>query len=476
MMRRSFRTTLTVWNVGVLVVSVIGAGLGVGYGTRLSLSASIDRQLQERSETDPMRPPAGPDSPPPPMDGPDNGPGGQGPPAPPRRPMDDAFLRPTHFDPQGNEVDPDTRPIIDPEAVKQALFDKSGFSSQVVDGVPYRVYTRPLIHDGQLMGCLQLARNVSDVAELTNVQNQTLIFFVPLAVLLGLTSAFGLRRVILKPIAQLSEATARISADNLGQRVPVAGDDELAQMANRFNEMLSRLESAFRDLENAYEQQRRFTADASHELRTPLARIILATTRALQDGVDSSDMKKALEIASQSGTEMSGLVEQLLTLAKADAGRLAPQLEGQDVRILLAEAVDEYGESQQLALNVPDRPLTARVDGPMVKRAVRNLIANAVRHSAGPQRTTVTGTTTGGRLTIEVRDEGAGIEPEHLPHLGERFYRPDLARNVATGGSGLGLAIVKAIVEAHHGAMTISSVVGKGTTVVLDFPTLIDSK
>lgn len=479
-MRHSFRTTLTVWNVCVLVVSVTGAGLGVGYGTRLSLSASIDRQLQERSEMDMPGGLPGLEAPPPPEDGPrdgmGDGPSGNPPPRPPRRPMDDAFLRPSHFDPQGNEVDPDTRQVTDPAAVKGALQGRAAFTSRVVEDIPYRIYTRPLVRDGQVMGCVQFARNVSDLAELTNVQNQTLIFFVPVAVVLGLASALGLRRVILKPIVQLSDATARISAENLTQRVPVAGDDELAQMASRFNEMLSRLDSAFRELENAYEQQRRFTADASHELRTPLARIILATTRALQEGVDVPDMRKALEIASQSGTEMSGLVEQLLTLAKADAGRLEPNLEVQDVRILLAEAVDEFEEGSRVELSVPDRPLTASVDGPMVKRAVRNLIANAIRHTDGPQKTTVSGTTAGGRLTVEVRDEGAGIEPHHLPHLGERFYRPDLARNVATGGSGLGLAIVKAIAEAHHGGMRISSVVGRGTTVVLDFPTLIDSK
>jgi len=379
--------------------------------------------------------------------------------------MDDAFSRPIHFDPSGAEADPDQRKVLDPSAVTNALRGTERLDTVVVDATPYRVFTMPLRHGG----CIQVARNISDLEELASVQNQTLIIFVPLAALFGVFSAFGLRRMILRPISELSNAAARVSADRLGERLEVAGDDELAQMGNQFNAMLARLESAF-------ERERRFSADASHELRTPLARIVLATTRALQEGTSEADARKALEIASSSAKEMSGLVEQLLTLAKADADKLTPNLETVDARILLAEAVDEFDNVKRLELKVPDSPLTARVDPAMAKRAVRNLIANAIRHTNPNQNVTVSGAVAQGRLRIIVQDEGDGISAEHLAHLGERFYRPDSARNAATGGAGLGLAIVRAIMKSHGGELAIQGTLGKGTTAQLDFPLLIESK
>jgi signal transduction histidine kinase len=322
---------------------------------------------------------------------------------------------------------------------------------------------------GHAVGALQVARSTSDVSELWDVQTKTLLIFIPIAAAAGIAGAFFLTGRALKPIVKLTQAASEIGSQNLTRRLEIDGDDELALLALQFNGMLGRLDTAFSQLESAYEQQRRFTADASHELRTPLARMMLTASEAVQGNGSREEMIDSLKVCLAAGHEMAELVEQLLTLARADAGRLEFRQEPTDLRVLMAEAVDEFSE-RRIELEVPDEPLMANVESGYLRRALRNLLANAIRHTSSPKRVRLIGQNEGDHVVLIVSDDGEGIAPEHLSHLGERFYRVDSSRSVASGGTGLGLAIVRAVLAGHGGQMTIQSRLGVGTQIQLKLP------
>jgi signal transduction histidine kinase len=262
----------------------------------------------------------------------------------------------------------------------------------------------------------------------------------------------------------MQRSAETITGANLSQRLSVSGDDEFAQLAQTFNSMIERLEKSFSDLQQAYEHQRRFSADASHELRTPLTRLKLATSSALRPEATSEERLKSLEVADRSAESMIRLINQLLLLAKADAGQLAFQPRKSDLRILASEALDsvEFPESVKVETEFPESAVYAEVDEDAVKRVVVNLLENAARYARGSIRLQVAAMP---GPSIAVSDNGTGVSEENLNRLGERFFRVEGARDATSGGTGLGLAICKTIVEAHGGTFTIASEEGKGTLV-----------
>jgi signal transduction histidine kinase len=220
-------------------------------------------------------------------------------------------------------------------------------------------------------------------------------------------------------------------------------------------------------LEEAFDRQRRFTADASHELRTPLSIVKANTGLALEHPWPEARYREFLAAIDAAAGRQGRIVEELLFLARADAGGLA-----RDVGpVCLIDALEEAAES----VSGPDRPcvrlepldpaLTVPGSGSELTRLFTNLLENAVRHTPPEGTVTVCARVDATSVTVTVADTGEGIAPEHLPHLGERFYRVDAARTSGTGGTGLGLAICRSITEAHGGRMTLESTVGEGTTV-----------
>ncbi len=381
------------------------------------------------------------------------------------------FQRPRRFDVEGHSMGPGPEePPFDEAGFRLAANGQDGYRDVAFEDKSLRVYTLPVSERGHVIAVVQVARNLADVASLWSIQGRTLLLFVPIAVVAGLLSALFLTSRALRPIESFTRTAEEITAKDLSRRMDVAGDDELASLGTTFNSMLGRLETAFQDLRTAYDDQRRFTADASHELRTPLARLLLTVTGALEEGADADQLRKALKVAADSGREMSELVDQLLLLARSDAGHLDPAKEPTDLRVLLAEEVDAFEGQPKVTLKLPKGPLNASVAPNHFRRAVRNLIQNALNHTDRTGQVAVSGKNVQGGVEVVVSDTGEGIEARHLPHLGERFYRVDTAR---TGGSGtgLGLAIVKTIVQAHGGTLDIQSEIGKGTTVKILLPT-----
>ncbi|HJC00620.1 MAG TPA: HAMP domain-containing histidine kinase [Candidatus Flavonifractor merdavium] len=232
---------------------------------------------------------------------------------------------------------------------------------------------------------------------------------------------------------------------------------------------------ALRPVETAWKQQRQFVADASHELKTPLTVILANTGIVLAHPSDTvSAQSKWLEYTQEEARQMKGLVEDLLFLAKSDAARQ----EFQTAQVDLSELVQgcllpfepvAFEAGVRLDAQV-DPGLILTGDEAQLRRLVRILLDNGVKYADAEGAVSLTLTRQQDKLRLTVRNTGAPIPPEHLPHLFERFYRADAARNRAQGGYGLGLAIAKAIVEHHRGRISVSSAVESGTVFTVLLP------
>jgi two-component system, OmpR family, phosphate regulon sensor histidine kinase PhoR len=218
-----------------------------------------------------------------------------------------------------------------------------------------------------------------------------------------------------------------------------------------------------------------FVANASHELRTPLA-AILGYVETLEDpkaGADEATRQRFLGIIRHEASRMRALVEDLMSLSRIEAIKHDAPTEPVDMVALAREAIGEVRERGEAVLSANTERAMVAGDRGQLAQVLRNLIDNALKYGKpeAPVQVTLEATQTG-RLAISIRDEGEGIDPEHLPRLTERFYRADTGRSRAAGGTGLGLAIVKHIVERHRGRFDISSFPGQGTTASIILPLL----
>ncbi|MGI5456155.1 HAMP domain-containing sensor histidine kinase [Streptomyces sp. CA-249302] len=274
-----------------------------------------------------------------------------------------------------------------------------------------------------------------------------------------------LRRVA-ATATRVSELPLHTGEVNLSERVPESETDphtEVGQVGAALNRMLNHVHGALHARQQSEMRVRQFVADASHELRTPLASIrgYAELTRRGREQV-GPDTRHALgRIESEAG-RMTLLVEDLLLLARLDAGRPL-QFEQTDLIPLVVDTVSDTraaGMEHNWRLDLPDEPALVSADAARVQQVLVNLLGNARKHT--PPGTTVTARIQrrGPWMCVDVEDNGPGIPPELLPHVFERFARGDSARSRATGSTGLGLAIVQAVATAHGGAVTVDSVPG----------------
>ncbi len=295
-------------------------------------------------------------------------------------------------------------------------------------------------------------------------------------VLITIGSIF-LVRFSLAPVTAIAGAAAEIGAADLSQRLPVRSErDELGQLAMTFNALLDRLETAFRDREEALAHQRRFVADASHELRTPLTSI-MGYTRLLRDwGLTNPDASaEAVARMETEAVRMQSLVEGLLILARGDEAIGGPWTET-DLGQLVLDAValmsvgDGRGFDLGVDLRLPEAPVIVTVDREAIAQALAILLDNARKFSPDAGTIAVGLDLADGCAAITVADAGPGIAPEHRDRIFERFYRAEAARS--TPGAGLGLAIAKDIVERHGGTISVISEPGTGAafTIRLSIP------
>ncbi|MFA5915039.1 MAG: heavy metal sensor histidine kinase [Burkholderiales bacterium] len=264
----------------------------------------------------------------------------------------------------------------------------------------------------------------------------------------------------LAPVHELARLTHGISISRLGERLPPQSvPTELVDLAIAFNDMLARLEGSFRRLTD-------FSSDLAHELRTPISNLMTETQVALSKARSAEQYREVLYSNLEEYERLARMIADMLFLAKADNGLIVPRSEPVD---LAAEVRDLFGyyeafaEEQGVSLALGG---TGSIQGDrlMMRRALSNLLSNAIRHTPRGGAVAVrVGPRPSGEIELSVENPGADIAPEHLPRLFDRFYRVDPSRHKAPSeGAGLGLAITKSIVEAHKGSIRISS--ADGTT------------
>jgi two-component system, OmpR family, sensor kinase len=296
------------------------------------------------------------------------------------------------------------------------------------------------------------------------------------APLLGIASV-GLSYVIaghaLRPVDRIIDEVQAISdGRSLHRRLPMeASNDEIERLVRTLNEMIERLEKSFGGL-------RRFTADASHELKTPLAVMRADIERAMSPSAPRGERMVAMEEALQETTRMANLVESLLTLARADEGRYDLHREPVALEPLVREVFETatiLGEAAGIAVTMPEvTPVSVLGEHARLRQLFLNLTTNAIKYTPRGGSVNLSLTCHDRTASFSVRDSGLGISAADLPHIFERFYRADRARSRTPerGGFGLGLAISQWIAEAHGGAISVRSRLGRGSTFTVTLPTI----
>jgi heavy metal sensor kinase len=301
---------------------------------------------------------------------------------------------------------------------------------------------------------------------------RTLAISVPIALLLACFGGYFLARKALAPVVSMSSKATQIGATNLNERLPVINEkDELGNLALVFNSLLARLEDSF-------ENQKRFMADASHELRTPLAIVRGESEVALsKDDRSTEEYKESLAIVHDESKRLTKIVEDLFTIARADAGQFRTNF----TKVYLDEIAGDAVRSIRVLADRKDIDLifSSQTEMPfegdeaLLHRLVLNLLDNAVKYSRREGAISVVCGIPNGKYRIEVSDSGLGIPEEDRSRIFDRFYRSDKARSrteeSSTSGAGLGLPIAQWIAEIHSGNIRVSSSNSDGSTFIVEF-------
>jgi two-component system, OmpR family, sensor kinase len=471
----SIRARLTLWIGVVLGVALISFTVGVYSLLARDLLNEVDRSLAERADQVNNAVRLSPGFPP-----------GSGPhiaiPRPDRFTSADTFVQVVSLDGEvvgsSQNLGDVSLPVTDKD-LESAQFGSQRYDLTELDGERIRILSAPPTVRDQPVGLIQVARSLERVGQVLG--QLRLIAGTGLIIAIGLSSlvVWLTTRAALRPLEQVIETSDVIgSSGDLARRVDASTSrDEVGRLSSTFNRMLDRLEKSAQSLQAAYERldialsaQRRFVADASHELRTPLTTIRSnASLLSQYPQVTPEDRKATIAQISQEAERMSRLVNGLLALARADAGQA---LEGQPVA--LGPVVEEV-VSQSRTLSGGQHLIESKIEpvGPIwgnsdsLRQLVLILMENATKYTQPGGRIKVSLEENAGRVTLTVADNGAGISPEDLPHIFERFYRADRSRKA--GGTGLGLSIAKWIVEQHGAVIQVTSTPGQGTTFTVSF-------
>ena len=311
--------------------------------------------------------------------------------------------------------------------------------------------------------------------ELHQAQRQLLVLLAisnPIALLLASVGGLWIANKALRPVDRLTRAAEHIGRGNLSERVEETGaKDEIGRLAATFNEMISKLEQAF-------QHERRFTADASHELKTPLAILRGDIEVALRRDRAPEEYRRVLASSLEEIARLTKLTDDLLTLARSDAGEV--MLEMGPVRIdRLAREVCDYlaplSDTAGVSLDyqVPDSPILIEGDASRIKQLIVNLLDNAIKYTPAGGEVRLDLKAEGETALLAVSDTGRGIPSEAMPRVFERFYRQSDPRDLRAGGFGLGLAISKWIVDSHQGTIEVSSKPGIGSQFIVRLPLAI---
>ncbi|NLE77892.1 MAG: HAMP domain-containing protein [Chloroflexi bacterium] len=456
----SIRMRLTLLYTAIVALTVVGFSAALyWFQARATLQTQQQQLMVTVERVDDLR------LPPAPRDGP---------PMMVRRPASpDVIVQVSTMDGEIVERWPDSDVLTLPlsEAARKSA-ERGAVWSEVttVEGAPLLIYTKPLLPAGRLVGVVQAARSVAERQAALATLERILLAGSFLIVLLAFGVGWVLSGLALRPINRITQTAEAIGGgQDLERRVEYVGPpDEVGRLATTFNRMLGDLQQAYQQIERTLWQQRQFLADVSHELRTPLTTIRGNLELARREPpISDEDRQAVLSDSVDESDRLIRLVNSLLMLARADAryplrseavalGPLLEEVLGQTRRLAPGREVRlERGETTAAALGDPDA----------LKQVLLALLDNALKHSTGA--ITLRVELRVAQVAIRVADVGPGIPPEALPHIFERFYRGDGARQEP--GFGLGLAIAQGLVQAQGGDLMVESQedVGSAFTVTL---------
>lgn len=353
--------------------------------------------------------------------------------------------------------------LLDPDGLGESpVFHTLRINEQLL-----RVYTVPyrtgVGDNGRVIGYIQVGELLGKYGAFRNL-NTTVLLIGGATLTASLFAIVWLIPAFLRPLNEITDVAVQItSADDLSRRIPDNGQtDEIGHLTSAFNHLMERLEDLFRT-------QQRLLADVSHELRTPLTTIRGNVDLMRYMGTGDPE---SLAIIQDEIDRMIRLVNNLLTLARADTGSLPIQKERVELDTVFLEVYRQASPlATQVTLSIGEVDQACVLgDRDRLKQLMLNLVDNAITYTPAGGKVTMSLSVAGDTATIAVADTGIGIPLQDLPHIFDRFYRVDKARTRSKGGSGLGLAIVKSIVEAHQGHIDVDSQVGVGSTFTVQLP------
>lgn len=347
------------------------------------------------------------------------------------------------------------------QPISQTAVPESHYNDRVMEGRPFRFLDSVMEAHGRTF-LVQLGTPTGEIYETLHAFRRYLLLLAPLVLLVAALGGNWLSHRALTPVDALTRTARTINVTNLSRRLetPDTGD-ELQRLSETLNEMLARIESAVARITE-------FTADASHELRTPVALIRAEAEVALSRDRTGLEYRSSLQHVLSESERMTQLLEQLLSLVRADSGSETLRMAELDVTALAREAVEAWqkiASSHGLRLTgvIPPQPVSVTGDHLALRRVLDILLDNAVKYSPTPADITLTLDPAPGHVVLRVRDNGPGLPAEEHEKIFQRFYRVDKARSRQMGGAGLGLSIAQWIVQQHHGNITVSSSPGQGS-------------
>jgi signal transduction histidine kinase len=356
------------------------------------------------------------------------------------------------------------------ELVSQALAGRYATSTEEETNSRAMHVAMPVLVEDQLVGIVFLSQTLGDAAQILNDLRTRWLISTVVALAFSAIVGLLLSGAISKPVRRLTVAAGSVARGNLDQEVPVDSRDELGRLSITFNEMTARLRAS-------RQIQVDFVANVSHELRTPLT-AVKGTVETLRDGaVDDPKVRdRFLETVEDETDRLIRLVNDLLTLSRADSEALSLQREPVDLVPLIQSSLRRLApqaEQSGLVLDFQSESDSCLVlaDADRIEQVLVNLLDNAIKYSHHGGTVSVwVEHAPSSMVRVLVDDQGIGIPAGELARIGERFYRADKARSRAQGGSGLGLAIAQALVRAHGGRLWLESSEGQGTQATFTLP------
>jgi heavy metal sensor kinase len=357
--------------------------------------------------------------------------------------------------------------LVSPDQVR-----RRAMKSCTIEGRAFRFVFAKLSGINGHVYTVEMGVPANDVVEILSRFRSYLLMFAPLLLLAAASGGYWLSRRALSPVDALVRTAREVSGTNLNSRLQkLDTGDELQRLSDTLNEMLDRIESAFLRITQ-------FTADASHELRTPISLIRTEAELALRRSRGEAEYKESLRQILSESERTTALIEQLLSMARADSGRESLYLQSVDLRQTLRAVVDGW---QQVAI-IRNLQFLARIDAAEVfvagdeiwlRRLADILLDNALKYTPSPGSVQLSLERNGEAAVIEVQDSGIGIAEDDQSKIFERFYRVDQSRSRTQGGAGLGLSIARWIVAQHRGSLAVESRPGQGAIFRVNLPLVV---